>query len=153
MKKTVLMLLFFLIIPFQSYSEISTNLNIVTVMNWQTRYLMDSQTYVDADGNAVVPDDKGYATIKYHFKNRKLLKEEFLDENGKLVNCVDGYAYTTYSYEVMIYRPLINKLLKNNHCEESKRILNQVNQFFEIYLKHIPDKSLMWEFLSHLKEV
>ena len=60
---------------------------------------------------------------------------------------------TTYSYEVMIYRPLINKLLKNNNCEESKTILNQVNQFFEIDLKHIPDKSLMWEFLSHLKEL
>ncbi len=60
---------------------------------------------------------------------------------------------TTYSYEVMIYRPLINRLLKNSGCEEAKTILNQVNQFLEIDLKHIPDKSLMWEFLSHLKEV
>ena len=98
MRKTFVLFILLLIFPLFAYAELSTNLNIVTVMNWESKRFMDRQTYVDADGNVVVPDDKGYATIKYTYKYRKLIKEEFLDENDHLVNSVDGYAYMVNLY-------------------------------------------------------
>ena len=96
MRKIIVLLLFLLIIPIYSGAEISTNLNIKTVQNRQTPSLIERRTYVDAEGNTVVPDDKGYATIRYIYSRRILTREECLDENDKLVNCSDGYAYKVY---------------------------------------------------------
>ena len=103
MKKTIVLLLFILIIPFHVSAELSSNLDVKTVMNWQTKSLVDRKTYVDSKGNPVVPDDKGYATIKYTYKMRKIVREEFLDEHNKLVNCVDGYAYKVNLYSIENY--------------------------------------------------
>lgn len=61
--------------------------------------LVEYATYVDNDGNIVVPVDKGYATVKYTYGAfRVTVKEEYLDENGELVNGVDGYAFIKRKY-------------------------------------------------------
>ena len=98
MRKILILLLMLLVVPLYAFAELSTNLNVVTVMNKQLRTLPDSKTYVDADGNVVVPDDKGYATVKYTYHGRVLVKEEYLDKNGKPVNCVDGYSCKVNKY-------------------------------------------------------
>ena len=100
MKKVIILLLFLLIIPLYVSAELSTNLNIVTVMNKQTKTLVDSKTYVDTDGNTVVPDDKGYATVKYAYNNyHRIIREEFFDEHDKPVNCIDGYYSKINKYD------------------------------------------------------
>ena len=99
MKKTVFFILFLLIIPVFAFAELSTNLNVRTIMAGNSKWMVDRRTYVDSDGKVAVPTDKGYATVKYTYEGRNVVKEEFLDENGRLVNCVDGYASKVNHYK------------------------------------------------------
>nr|MCR5565576.1 hypothetical protein [Clostridiales bacterium] len=99
MKKMLILLLMLLIVPLYASAELSTNLKVVTVMNKQLSTLPDSRTYVDAKGDIVVPDDKGYATVKYKYQGRNVVREEYFDKNSKPVNCVDGYSYIVYKYD------------------------------------------------------
>ena len=69
MKKlsVLLILMILVIVPLGVYAELSTNLNVVKVPVSNNRRLTDSETYTDAEGNVVVPSDKGYATKKYEY--------------------------------------------------------------------------------------
>ncbi len=98
MKKTVLFIIL-LLLPLVSQAELSTNLSIKTVMVGNSKKLVDHKTYVDSDGNIVVPSDKGYATVQYTYQGRVIIREDFLDENGYLIDCVDGYAYKVNRYK------------------------------------------------------
>ena len=46
--------------------ELSTNLQIRTVRNSYNNRV-ESQTYIDSYENAVIADDKGYATVQYTY--------------------------------------------------------------------------------------
>ena len=63
----------------------------------------------------------------------------------------DYVINTTYAYEVMVYKTILDKLLKNSKSEISKNLVNLVSPFNEIDVTEIPKNSLMWEFLSNLK--
>ena len=98
MKKWLILLLF-LFAPICASAELSSNLNIRNTMLKSNPKLVEYATYVDNDGNIVVPVDKGYATVKYTYGAfRVTVKEEYLDENGELVNGVDGYAFIKRKY-------------------------------------------------------
>ena len=74
-------------------AELSTNLNQVVVYNARNRKLVESKTYVDADGNPVIASDKGYATIRYSYTSgNKVSQIEYLDTKGKPINSAEGYA-------------------------------------------------------------
>jgi len=87
MKKWLILLLF-LFVPICASAELSSNLNIRNTMLKSNPKLVEYATYVDNEGNIVVPTDKGYATVKYTYGAfRVTVKEEYLDENGELVTC------------------------------------------------------------------
>ena len=44
--------------------ELSTNLQVITEMN-PRNHMTAQMTYIDDEGNPTVPDDKGYATVRY----------------------------------------------------------------------------------------
>ncbi len=58
---------------------------------------------------------------------------------------------TVYAYEVMVYKPILKKMFKDEKLVECESILSVVENFNEIPLKKVPEKSLMWEFLKNLK--
>ena len=99
MRKTFLLTIILLIIPLAAFAELSTNLKTKKVMLGNSTNLVERTTFVDAEGNPVVPSDKGYATIRNVYQGRVVIREECLDENGILVNCTDGYAYKTNRYK------------------------------------------------------
>ena len=73
-----------------AFAELSTNLQLRTELHPKTRRVL-SQTYVDAAGNPVAADDKGYATVRYEYTDKgKVALEEYLDAAGVPVNCRDG---------------------------------------------------------------
>ena len=101
MKRWIALILILLIVPFCATAELSTNLNIRTVMVKNNRRLVSSKTFVDAEGNPVIASDKGYATIKYSYgTGSRVVKEEYLDGEGRLINNNEGFAYVTYRYSV-----------------------------------------------------
>ena len=80
--------------------ELSTNLAIQKKMNPNNKKV-ESETYVDASGNAVIADDKGYATVKYTYvTGNRIGKTEYLDASGKLINNIDGYAQKICVYGI-----------------------------------------------------
>ena len=52
-------------------AELSTNLQIRTETDPDNRYIV-TQTYLDKDGFPVIADDKGYAAVRYTYKERNL---------------------------------------------------------------------------------
>ncbi len=103
-KRTLLMILMavcFVLIACSAAAELSTNLFIRTTKVQKNQRLTDSETYVDAAGNTVVPSDKGYATKKYTYgTGNRVASETFLDANGAQVNSADGYCVKTYRYSL-----------------------------------------------------
>ena len=98
MKKWIVLFIL-LVIPLAASAEVSTNLKIQTINVQNSKRLVESITYVDDEGNAVIPTDKGYATVKYTYGvGKKVAQESYLDENGNPVNCIDGYAFIKYKY-------------------------------------------------------
>ncbi len=80
-------------------AEVSSNLQVKTVYCKSNQKLVESKTYVDADGNPVVAADKGYATIAYQYTTANQVKRlELLDTEGNLVNGKEGYAVRTTKY-------------------------------------------------------
>ena len=67
------------------------------------------------------------------------------------VHLADYVINTTYAYEVMVYRTILDKLLANTKNVECESMLSVVQNFVEIDVSEIPKKSLMWEFLANLK--
>lgn len=102
MKKAIqpfLLLICILLFAFSAKAELSTNLQIQKEMKPRTN-LTARETYVDFQGNPVVASDKGYAQKEYLYNASNQLKEvHFLDAEGKLTNCIDGYATVTYEYK------------------------------------------------------
>ena len=91
-----MILLIIAMIPLCGSAELSTNLKMVKEPVSNNPRLTRSETYVDAEGNPVVPSDKGYATIRYTYgEGSRIVKEEFLDEHGAPVNSKDGYSVLT----------------------------------------------------------
>ena len=98
MKKWLILLLL-LFVPICASAELSSNLNIRNTMLTSNPRLVEYATYVDNEGNVVIPADKGYATVRYTYGTANMvLKEEYLDENGELVNGTGGYAYIKRKY-------------------------------------------------------
>ena len=80
-------------------AELSTNLKIETVYVRNNQRLVDHQTYVDEAGKAVIPSDKGYATVKYTYGTSSLVTQiELLDTQGNLVNGNEGWAWQKRGY-------------------------------------------------------
>ncbi len=81
-------------------AELSTNLQIRTELNPYNKKVSVA-TYIDAEGNPTVPDDKGYAAIHYIYGTDSLVVEtNFTDAEGRVCNCVDGYSKVKYAYSV-----------------------------------------------------
>ena len=89
-----------LILAGQAGAELSTNLRIETVINRSAKNKPATETYVDAEGNPVIPSDKGYATLRYTYegKRSRIIKIERLDTEGNLINGTDGYAVMERKY-------------------------------------------------------
>ena len=89
---TLLPLLFIFLLSTVASAELSTNLQLRTETHPKTKKIL-SQTYTDPSGNAVIADDKGYATERYTYNNQgQIILTEYLNPAGELVNCIDGYA-------------------------------------------------------------
>ncbi len=67
------------------------------------------------------------------------------------IRLADYVINTTYAYEVMVYRTILDKLLAGTKNVECESMLSVVQNFVEINMNEIPEKSLMWEFLANLK--
>ena len=90
-----------LLIACAAGAELSTNLKIVTVADRLAGNKPATETYVDADGEPVIADDKGYATIRYTYegKDGRIRTIELLDTKGKLINGREGYARIERRYQ------------------------------------------------------
>ena len=81
-------------------AELSTNLLIVNTVDPRTK-LTTLKTFTDAEGQPVIASDKGYASVRYTYGNKKqVTKEELLDAEGNLVNGNEGFAYRTSRYSI-----------------------------------------------------
>lgn len=81
-----------------AYAELSTNLQIRKETDPKNRKI-STWTYIGRDGNPAFADDKGYAAVRYTYKEGKLAElTEYLDLDGKLINNIDGYAMKTCTY-------------------------------------------------------
>ena len=88
----------FSLLSAESSAELSTNLQIHTEVHPKTNRIL-TQTYVDASGNAVIADDKGYTTESLTYTDfGEIASISYLDPSGNLINCVDGYAQVKYAY-------------------------------------------------------
>ena len=90
-----------LLLTGQAWAELSTNLRIVTVPDRTAQNRPATETYVDAEGNPVIPSDKGYATVRYTYYTNKPIQIktiELLDTEGNPVNGTDGYARVERRY-------------------------------------------------------
>ena len=76
MKKRIAYLLFILLalVAGSACAELSTNLQQVTTTDPRTKLTL-TRTYVDADGNPVVPSDTGYATIRYSYTGKQVTRQ------------------------------------------------------------------------------
>ena len=101
MRKTIgcLLALLLLLLAGTALGEISTNLRKETVYNAAGK--VERETYLDANGNPVIADDKGYATVHYFYNSGKqLIQIDLLDENGSPITGKDGYATCKYTYSL-----------------------------------------------------
>ena len=97
-KLFLLLLIGFLLLAGSAAAELSTNLQLRTETDPRSKRVT-SQTYVDASGNTVIADDKGYATERFSYTDDwKVAATEYLDPDGNPVNCLDGYAQVRYAY-------------------------------------------------------
>ncbi len=71
-------------------AETSTNLKVDRVMTAFDK--LAQLTYLDENGQPVMADDVGYATVRYTYGNRQETMAEYFDVNGEPVNNADGYA-------------------------------------------------------------
>ena len=107
---TVLPLLLIFLFLTAAGAELSTNLQLKTEIYSRSRRI-HSQTYVDQFGNAVIADDKGYATVQYtYIESGKTATTEYLDPAGELINCNDGYAKIVNTYRW-------NKIIKTEYLD------------------------------------
>ena len=74
-------------------AEYSANLEARRTYNKDN--LLIQLDYIDGEGNPVIADDLGYATVKYTYKGSNLMETAFYDADGLLTNCVDGWAKET----------------------------------------------------------
>lgn len=101
MKKTILCLLalFLVLLAGTALGEISTNLRKDIVYNAAGK--VERETYLDSNGNPVVADDKGYATMRYFYnKGNQLIQVELQDAFGVPITGKDGYATIKYTYSL-----------------------------------------------------
>ena len=113
MKKTIGSFLFLLMlaVALAAHAELSTNLRTVSEKDRWGKIVL-STSYVDRNGLLTEPDDKGYATVKYTYGTANVVvKEEYLDAAGNLVNTRDGYAYikSKYNKRVLVQREWYDK--------------------------------------------
>ena len=88
-----------LAMPALTRAEVSTNLQLRTVYRKDNKRLIDYQTYVDDQGNVVVPADKGYATIRYSYGTSNTVRKiELLDQWDQPVNGTEGWSWQTKAY-------------------------------------------------------
>ena len=80
-------------------AEISTNLQKQTT--YTTKNKVATQSFVDRDGNIVMADDLGYATLVNSYTvGTKLEKTEYFDAEGKPVNNKDGFSVRLLTYSM-----------------------------------------------------
>ena len=78
-------------------AEISTNLRKVTTYTKKNK--VKTQSFVDWEGNVVVADDLGYATLENSYSTgSKLTKTEYFDAAGNPVNNSDGFSVRKLFY-------------------------------------------------------
>ena len=107
---TSILLICFFFIVISVHADLSSNLQVIKETNPTTRKVI-RETYVDSKGNPVIASDKGYAIKEYLYNLSNQLKEErFLDTEGNLENCTDGYASIQYEYK-------LNKIIKKSYLD------------------------------------
>ena len=94
--------------------------------------------------------NRGYKP-EHTFKMWNMVRDGEIKYIYPYKHLADYVINTTYNYEVMVYKTILGKLLKNAQGEVSKQLLKIVEPFAEIDVTQIPKNSLMWEFLSNLK--
>ena len=79
-------------------AELSSNLNIRQTF---TRHGdVEKETFVDAQGNPVTAQDKGYCyLVNTYNKKPRVVRTEYFDETGALVNTAQGYAVIRQSWD------------------------------------------------------
>ncbi|MBQ8074344.1 MAG: hypothetical protein IJ231_11345, partial [Clostridia bacterium] len=78
-------------------AEISTNLQKQTT--YTTRSKIKTQSFVDREGNVVMADDLGYATlVNTYTTGTKLARTEYFDAAGNPVNNANGFFARVISY-------------------------------------------------------
>ena len=91
------LLILLAVIPSLCFAVESTNLKISNEYN--KRGKVTFRSYVDGAGNVTFAEDKGYASVRYTYTSyNNVSKEEYLDENGELVNNSFGYAIRNVVY-------------------------------------------------------
>ena len=96
----IISVLFVLLLTAEAAAEVSTNLSVRKEINPGNKRTA-SETYTDAEGNPVIADDKGYATVRYTYTTgNRIGRTEYLDTEGNLVNNRDGYAQEVCVYGV-----------------------------------------------------
>ena len=100
MKKKIiwlLILLSLLLLAAVAEAEISTNLQKVTT--YTTRNKISVQSFIDREGNIVMADDLGYATLKNEYTTgTKLSGTEYFDVAGNPVNNSQGFSKRVIIY-------------------------------------------------------
>ena len=78
-------------------AEVSTNLKLEKVLT--TGKKVARQTWVDNDGNPVMPEDLGYCTlVNTYTVGTKLAKTEYFDTEGNPCNNAWGFAVRKLTY-------------------------------------------------------
>ncbi|MBR2823409.1 MAG: hypothetical protein IKE24_06975, partial [Clostridia bacterium] len=80
-------------------AEISTNLRKETV--YTTKRKVETQSFVNRDGEIVVAEDLGYATVHNQYTTgTKLSRTDYYDAEGNLVNNSQGFASRVLDYSM-----------------------------------------------------
>ena len=78
------------------HAEVSANLHAQKTYNSNKKLIL--LTYVDDSGAVCVPEDKQYATVRYDYKGKNLVRTSFYDAEDNLTNCAAGWAECRVEY-------------------------------------------------------
>ena len=100
LKKKLIGWIIFLCVMFlccSACAEISTNLRKETTYTRNNKIL--TQSFVDSEGNTVMAEDLGYATlVNTYTSGNKLVQTEYLDAAGNPVNNAYGFSVRRLTY-------------------------------------------------------
>ena len=123
----LLTLVVLVLVAAAAFGELSTNLGIQKKLNPNNKKV-ESETYVDASGNAVIADDKGYATVKYTYvTGNRIGKTEYLDRIEELSQISISTIHSFFRKVIVEVGPMLgygtNVQLKSYILEKKELLL------------------------------